>query len=142
MSEAGSEVQSGSGVDEGSIDNNDLAEFKQVVFEYMALPEKIKQSEEPVKQLKSRHKECEKTIIDFMRQRGIKHCKCPEDVGGGMLVLGESVTKAPIKKDNWSRGTEEFFKKRGIQANFSELEKEVDATRDTVEKYALKRRKK
>lgn len=75
MSESSNVGTDSNAVQDGSIDENDLNTFREVVIEYMQLPEQIKLEEEPIKQKKARVKECEKIIIDFMKQKDISQVK-------------------------------------------------------------------
>lgn len=125
-----------------SIDEADIAGFKEDVVEYLRLPEQIQQAEEPIKLLKARQKELQRGIINFMNTRQITHCNCPEETGGGVIVVTASTTKSTIKKEHWKKGVEELAKKRGLDLSFDQVEAEVNATRELVTKHTLKRRKK
>jgi len=128
--------------EESSIDQNDLNHFREMVMEFMSLPEIIKTEEEPIKQKKARLKELELGIQTFMKERDYNHIEVPEEVGGGLLMVTPSSTKTTIKKDNWSKGFSAFCAKRGIEdVTFEEFESEVQNTRDTVVKNVLKRKR-
>lgn len=127
-----------------AVDPNDMARFRGRVMEFLQLPAKIEELNEPVKQLKALQKEIEKEILEFMRVQNIDSCVIPDSIdGGGLLVPKVSVTKGTVKKDNWTEGWTSFCKKRGIHdVNFDELEAEVKSTCPKVTKTTLKRVKK
>jgi len=128
--------------EENSIDERDIGQLRQLVIEYLKLPVQIKELEEPVKQLKARQKELNQEILDFMKAHNVTFLNIPEEAGGGTLVAQNTVTKTPIKKDNWNKGVTEFLRKRGIDATFDDVIQEVNGTRETVANTALKKQKK
>lgn len=124
---------------EASIDEQDQAQFRADVVRYLTLPELIKQADEQPKQLKAELKELEHNIADFMKQHNIDRCNIPDEIGGGLLVPKTSTTKTPVKKEHYKTAAETFFKKRGIDATYEEIEKEIEDLRDYQTKNALKR---
>jgi alkylation response protein AidB-like acyl-CoA dehydrogenase len=118
-----------------------MTQFRNTVKEYLALPAQIKAEEEPIKQLKARLKEAEQEVIDFMKANGITHCHIPAEVGGGTLLLSNSVTTPAPKKDNFARGIDAFLKKRGIAATVDDVMQEVNSTREEKVTTQLKKRK-
>ena len=125
---------------DASLDEEDLASFRNQVVEYLQLPERIKTAEEPVKQMKARKKQLEANIQEFMKQQDIAQCNIPEDVGGGVLVLKTATRKSALKKDNWKLGIENAMRKRGIdQLTAEQVIEEVNATRELVTSHDLKR---
>jgi len=125
-----------------SMDEGDLNQFREQVKEYLRLPGEIKEAEEPIKQLKARYKELNQDIIEFMKDHGLTYVNIPEEVGGGSLMVQNSLKKEPVKRENWSKGINEFLRKRGIQATYDDVEEEVNNTRETHAAVALKKRKK
>jgi archaellum component FlaC len=128
--------------DQASIDEGDLNQFREQVKEYLRLPTEIQDAEEPVKQLKARYKELNNDILEFMKDHGLTYVNIPEEVGGGSLMVQNSIKKEAIKKENWSKGINEFLRKRGIQATYDDVEDEVNNTRETKAAMTLKKRKK
>lgn len=125
-----------------SVDEDARANFRRDVVEYLNLPEQIKVAEEPVRQMKTRFKELEKSIQGFMKTQDINQCIIPEEIGGGVLVMKSSTTKEPVKKENWERGINQFLKKRNIDATFDDVKELIDGEREYVTKSGLKRIKK
>lgn len=134
--------ESNDGQEEASIDQNELAQFKKDVVRFLQLPELIKETEEPAKQLKAELKELEKSLQLFMKQNDINQCTIPENIGGGVLVIKPSTTREPAKKEHMKKGMESFLKKRNIEATYEEIEKEINNQREIVTKNGLKRVKK
>lgn len=80
--------------------------------------------------------------MQFMKESNVGHVEVPAEIGGGFLVITPSTTKAPLKKDSWSKGFDSFCKKRKLEnISFQEFETEVQDTRETVIKSVLKRKK-
>ena len=144
MSESGSEAG------ESSFDHvDDMSAFRPKVYRYLKLPEEIEKHSEPLKQLKeeiaqlkAEQVELAAHIQQFMKEANINRCNIPPEEGGGVLELKASTTTPAVKKDNYKRGIESFLKKRGINATYEDVEKEIDETRETVTKNTLKRVKK
>lgn len=122
----------------------DRERIRTLTREWIELPAKIAELEGPVKQLKARHKEAEKEILEFMRTFGVESCGIPDSIdGGGLLVPKVSVTKATVKKENWNEGFNAMCRKRGWDGvSYDDLEKEVKQTCPQVTKMSLKRIKK
>lgn len=136
MSESASEAP------ESSIDEGDMAQFKEDVKRFLLLPEQIAAAKEPIKEMTKEYKELEASITAFMTNANIPECNISKELGGGKLKLvTQKKTPAP-KKDNYKSGIEAFLKKRAIDATFEEIEEEINKTREQVETTTLKRHKK
>ena len=128
---------------EVSLDQAEVAEFRTNVIEYLRLPAEIKELEEPVKQAKSRKKELEQYVLDWMKTNKINHVTIPDEVGGGTLLTNNVVTKGTVKKENWSKGLVSYCRKRGLnEVDFEEFEKEVKDTLEPTVTTKLKKLKK
>ena len=123
-----------------SIDETAKDDFRNKVSEYLEIPEEIKRLQEPVKQLKARHKELEIEISDFMRKNELEQCRVSDDYGGGLLVLNTSTKKSGIKMANWEKGIDDFLRKRNIQGvSASDVIADVEKTREFDTVQVLKR---
>ncbi len=125
--------------EENSIDQGDLATFREKVVRYLTLPEEIKQAQNPIKAMKEELADLEGEISRFMKDQDIAQCTIPDSCGGGVLVIQSSTRKPAPKKENIKKGVEAFLRKRGVEASYDDIEKEIEGTREYVTTTTLKR---
>lgn len=142
-SDAGNSEMDESSAVVSEAEERDPAELEQLrnnVLDYLTLPEKIKEGEEPLKQLKQRKKELQQSIQVDMGRRNYNTLAIPPTLGGGVLMIKETKTKAPLKKEHWEKAFDDFCSKRKIEATFDEFEQSVNDLREQTTKRELKRK--